>query len=121
MRWRPNGPVPWWRSASVSATRAPLWIAKDLGLFEKYGLDGNLVYIASGVTSVNALLGGQTEEQVLAIGARKHEHQPGTTFRVFLDPAGHPQRIPGNTTLANVVCVIPKTPPAALGKTEENA
>jgi len=20
----------------------------------------------------------------------KHEHQPGTTFRVFLDPAGHP-------------------------------
>jgi len=30
------------------------------------------------------------ESQVLAIGARKHEHQPGTTFRVFLDPAGHP-------------------------------
>ena len=30
------------------------------------------------------------EEQVLAIGARKHEVQPGTTFRVFLDPAGHP-------------------------------
>ena len=25
--------------ASVSGTRAPLWIAKDLGLFEKYGLD----------------------------------------------------------------------------------
>src|SRR5713226_513687 len=44
--------------ASVSGTRAPLWIAKDLGLFEKYGLDGNLVYIASGITSVNALLGG---------------------------------------------------------------
>src|SRR5512142_2406209 len=38
--------------ASVSGTRAPLWIAKDLGLFEKYGLDGNLIYIASGVTSV---------------------------------------------------------------------
>lgn len=30
------------------------------------------------------------EQQVLAIGARKHEVQPGTTFRVFLDPAGHP-------------------------------
>jgi NitT/TauT family transport system substrate-binding protein len=44
--------------ASVSGTRAPLWIAKDLKLYEKYGLDGNLVYIASGVTSVNALLGG---------------------------------------------------------------
>jgi catechol 2,3-dioxygenase-like lactoylglutathione lyase family enzyme len=30
------------------------------------------------------------EEQVLAAGARKHEVQPGKTFRVFLDPAGHP-------------------------------
>jgi ABC-type nitrate/sulfonate/bicarbonate transport system substrate-binding protein len=44
--------------ASVSGTRAPLWIAKDLNLYEKYGLDGNLVYISSGITSVNALLGG---------------------------------------------------------------
>ncbi|MDQ3680051.1 MAG: VOC family protein [Actinomycetota bacterium] len=30
------------------------------------------------------------ERQVLALGARKAEFQPGTTFRVFLDPAGHP-------------------------------
>lgn len=30
------------------------------------------------------------EEATLALGAVKHEHQPGTTFRVFLDPAGHP-------------------------------
>ena len=30
------------------------------------------------------------ERAVLELGATKHEHQPGTTFRVFLDPAGHP-------------------------------
>jgi hypothetical protein len=30
------------------------------------------------------------EPLVLELGATKHEHQPGTTFRVFLDPAGHP-------------------------------
>ncbi|WP_430787766.1 VOC family protein [Actinoplanes sp. G11-F43] len=30
------------------------------------------------------------EAAVLALGATKHDHQPGTTFRVFLDPAGHP-------------------------------
>ncbi len=30
------------------------------------------------------------EQAVLALGATKHDHQPGTTFRVFLDPAGHP-------------------------------
>jgi hypothetical protein len=30
------------------------------------------------------------EPVVLELGATKHEHQPGTSFRVFLDPAGHP-------------------------------
>jgi Glyoxalase-like domain len=30
------------------------------------------------------------EAAALELGATKHEHQPGTTFRVFLDPAGHP-------------------------------
>ena len=32
----------------------------------------------------------EAEPAVLALGATKHEHQPGTSFRVFLDPAGHP-------------------------------
>ena len=30
------------------------------------------------------------EPAVLELGATKAEHQPGTTFRVYLDPAGHP-------------------------------
>lgn len=30
------------------------------------------------------------EHAVIELGATKHEKQPGTTFRVFLDPAGHP-------------------------------
>ena len=30
------------------------------------------------------------EPLVLELGATKAEHQPGKTFRVFLDPAGHP-------------------------------
>ncbi len=30
------------------------------------------------------------EAAVLKLGATKPEHQPGTSFRVFLDPAGHP-------------------------------
>jgi predicted enzyme related to lactoylglutathione lyase len=30
------------------------------------------------------------ETAVLELGATRHEHQPGTTYRVFLDPAGHP-------------------------------
>ena len=30
------------------------------------------------------------ERAVLELGATKHPVQPGETFRVFLDPAGHP-------------------------------
>ncbi|HEY9290941.1 MAG TPA: VOC family protein [Microlunatus sp.] len=32
----------------------------------------------------------QAEKAVLELGGTKHDHQPGTSFRVFLDPAGHP-------------------------------
>jgi predicted enzyme related to lactoylglutathione lyase len=32
----------------------------------------------------------EAEAAVVELGATKHEYQPGTTFRVFLDPAGHP-------------------------------
>lgn len=31
-----------------------------------------------------------TEARVLAAGATKLEYQPGTQFRVYTDPAGHP-------------------------------
>jgi hypothetical protein len=30
------------------------------------------------------------EEAVIDLGATKHPDQPGTSYRVFLDPAGHP-------------------------------
>jgi predicted enzyme related to lactoylglutathione lyase len=30
------------------------------------------------------------EASVVELGATRAEHQPGTTFRVMLDPAGHP-------------------------------
>jgi hypothetical protein len=30
------------------------------------------------------------ETELLALGATRHPEQPGTSFRVLLDPAGHP-------------------------------
>jgi NitT/TauT family transport system substrate-binding protein len=47
--------------ASVTGSRAPLWIAKDMGLFEKYGVDVSLINISSGSTSIQALLGGDIQ------------------------------------------------------------
>lgn len=44
--------------SSFTGNRAPLWIAKEAGLYEKYGLDVNLVSIAAGSVSLTALLAG---------------------------------------------------------------
>ena len=55
--------------ASVTGSRIPLWIAKDAGLFEKYGLHVNLVVIAAGNAAIGALAVGDVE----VLGA------PGTT------------------------------------------
>jgi ABC-type nitrate/sulfonate/bicarbonate transport system substrate-binding protein len=44
--------------SSLSPTRLHLWMARDLGLFEKQGLDVKLVFISGGPTSLQALLSG---------------------------------------------------------------
>src|SRR5215510_14710814 len=44
--------------ASVTGSRAPLWIAKEMGIFEKYGLDGRPIFVPAGYPSVSALISG---------------------------------------------------------------
>jgi ABC-type nitrate/sulfonate/bicarbonate transport system substrate-binding protein len=46
---------------SATATRAPLWIASETGLFEKYGLDAKLIYIRAGSPSISALVSGDVQ------------------------------------------------------------
>ncbi|MGE5216462.1 MAG: ABC transporter substrate-binding protein [Chloroflexota bacterium] len=58
--------------ASVTGSRIPLWVAKDAGLFEKYGLNVNLVVIAAG----NAAIGALSNGEVQILGA------PGSTTMV---------------------------------------
>jgi hypothetical protein len=57
---------------SITGSRIPLWIAKDAGLFEKYGLSVNLIVIASGNVAIGALVAGDVD----ILGA------PGTTSLV---------------------------------------
>jgi NitT/TauT family transport system substrate-binding protein len=45
-------------NAVVSENRVPLWIAKDMGIFEKYGLDVQIVFIRGAGLNVAALVGG---------------------------------------------------------------
>jgi NitT/TauT family transport system substrate-binding protein len=46
---------------SVSASRAPLWIAKEMGLYEKYGLDVQLVVIRGTQVPITALMSGNIQ------------------------------------------------------------
>ncbi|HEU5035753.1 MAG TPA: VOC family protein [Nocardioides sp.] len=61
---------------SVEGHRAPTWPTQDVP--QQLHLD---VVVADL---------DEAEAQVVALGATRAGHQPGTTFRVFLDPAGHP-------------------------------
>ncbi|NYG06610.1 putative enzyme related to lactoylglutathione lyase [Phycicoccus badiiscoriae] len=60
----------------VADYRAPVWPGQDVP--QQMHLDVVVDDLDTG------------EAEVIALGATKHDHQPGTTFRVFLDPAGHP-------------------------------
>ena len=60
----------------VDSYRAPVWPGQDVP--QQMHLD----VVVDDLDSAEA--------EVIALGATKHDHQPGTTFRVMLDPAGHP-------------------------------
>jgi ABC-type nitrate/sulfonate/bicarbonate transport system substrate-binding protein len=47
--------------SSLTGNRAPFWIAKEFGLYEKHGLDVKLVSIAAGSVSLTALLAGNVQ------------------------------------------------------------
>ncbi len=52
--------------AAVSPSMAGVWMAKEIGAFERYGLNAELVYISSGATAIQALAGGSVQA---ALGA----------------------------------------------------
>jgi NitT/TauT family transport system substrate-binding protein len=53
--------------SAVSGAMGPLWVAHDLGLFSRQGLDVQLLYIGGGSVVLQALLGGDV--QFVRLGA----------------------------------------------------
>ena len=53
--------------SSISGAMGPLWTANDLGLFNRNGLDVQLLYIGGGSVVTQALLGGDV--QFVRLGA----------------------------------------------------
>src|SRR5207248_2256521 len=48
---------------------AGLWMAKEVGAFEKYGQPAELLFISSGPTTVQAMIGGHLEISIAASNA----------------------------------------------------
>lgn len=55
--------------STIGAMAAGAWMAKEIGAYEKYGLDAELIYISSGPTVVQALLGGDVTGGIAATNA----------------------------------------------------
>src|ERR1051325_10637233 len=44
--------------AGFAGFQAPVWAPKDLGLFQKYGFNGDVVLVPGSVRQIQAVLGG---------------------------------------------------------------
>ena len=45
----------------LTGESAPLWVAKEAGIFKEYGIDAKLVYMEGGRLSIQSLLSGTTQ------------------------------------------------------------
>ena len=55
--------------SAVSPIFAGVWMAKEIGAFEKQGLKADLVYISSGSVTVQAMVGGNLDMSIAASNA----------------------------------------------------
>jgi NitT/TauT family transport system substrate-binding protein len=55
--------------AAISPIFAGIWMAKEIGAFEKQGLKSDLIYISSGSITVQAMMGGNVEMSIAASNA----------------------------------------------------
>jgi len=55
--------------SAISPIFAGVWMAKEIGAFEKQGLKGDLVYISSGSVTVQAMVGGNLDMSIAASNA----------------------------------------------------
>ena len=72
--------------AAISPTMAGVWMAKEMGAFEKHGLSVDLVHISSGAVVIQALVGGSVHAALGAsnavVAARSEERRVGKECRL---------------------------------------
>ena len=67
-----------------------LWVAKDAGLFEKYGLDVTLIYISGSSKVVQAMLANEIPVSEIAIPAVIQANQAGADLVMLAGPNHKP-------------------------------
>ena len=72
--------------AAVTAAFSIPWIAKEAGIFQKHGLDVELVYIAAGSRAVQTLVGGSIDVAVIGGPAGVDAKLAGADPKDFVDP-----------------------------------
>ena len=55
--------------STVGPAGIGLWMAKEIGAFDKYGIDAELIFVSSGPVAVQALLGGDMKAALAATNA----------------------------------------------------
>jgi ABC-type nitrate/sulfonate/bicarbonate transport system substrate-binding protein len=55
--------------STVGPAGTGLWMAKEIGAFEKYGIDADLIFISAGPIVVQALVGGDLQAGLAATNA----------------------------------------------------
>jgi NitT/TauT family transport system substrate-binding protein len=68
---------------AISNNVAPLWVAKEYGIFKKYGLDVDLVFIIAG-RAMQAMLAGQVPVGVVGGTHVTNANTAGGDFRMIL-------------------------------------
>ena len=84
--------------SAISGDALPAWVAKDAGIFEKNGLDVQLVFFTGGTTAVMALVSADTPiAQLAGAGRRSTPSWPAPT----------PPSLLGGVTSLNYYLLVP--------------
>src|SRR4051794_1753776 len=73
--------------ATEASVSAPLWVARDYGLFEKHGLDVDLSFVRGGATNMQAMIAGSVDLAFSGASATVTSHLAGADVRFLATTA----------------------------------
>jgi NitT/TauT family transport system substrate-binding protein len=74
-------------TSALNMFTTPVWVAQDRGLFHKFGLEAETIYIPSGTMGVQALLSGDIKVAMVAGSPVVNANLQGAPIRIFVGVA----------------------------------